>query len=127
MARTELINRRTRNEFRETLVGWTLREIDVEFDNESFTPDLEHDPNVPGQRRGLVEQYYKTIDFTDPDQVRRLVRVYESILVTVDQNAPQQAQRLRRLLEIDGYISEGGRLVPAAQAGRLQELHVLAA
>lgn len=126
MAPAELISKRTRNEFRETLVDWTLREIDIEFDNEGFVPDRDYIPNLGGQRRSLVEQYYNTIDFTDPDQIRRLVRVYESILLTLDENAPEQAQRLRKLLERDGYVSDGSRLVPASRTERLHELHALA-
>jgi len=126
MAQAELISRRTRNEFRETLVDWTLREINIEFDNEGFAPDSDYPTNVPGQRRSLVEQYYKNIDFTDPEQVRRLTRVYDSILLTLDENAPEQGNRLRKLLERDGYLSEGSRLVPAGRTERLQELRALA-
>ena len=80
----DLISKRTRNEFRETLVGWTLREIDTEFENEDFAPDLTYQPPLSGQRRSLVEQYYRNIDFSDYRQVERLLRVYETVIRTVD-------------------------------------------
>lgn len=44
MTARDLLSKRTRNEFRETLVGWTLREIDTEFENEDFSPDLTYQP-----------------------------------------------------------------------------------
>lgn len=71
MSSADLISKRTRNAFREELVGWTLGEISTEFDNEGFAPDFEHQPGVGGQRRGLVEQLYHRIDFADPRQAAR--------------------------------------------------------
>ena len=37
MSAADLISKRTRNAFREELVGWTLAEITTEFDNEGFS------------------------------------------------------------------------------------------
>lgn len=65
MSAANLISKRSRNAFREVLVGWTLAEITTEFDNEGFSPDHTHDPQVSGQRRSLVEQLYHGIDFAD--------------------------------------------------------------
>ena len=114
MSGRDLISKRTRNEFRETLVGWTLREIDIEFENEDFTPDTEHDPQLGGQRRTLVEQYYKNIDFRNYDDVVRLVRIYDSVIQTIEQNAPAQAEKLRTCLQRDGVAFEKGRAVVSA-------------
>jgi hypothetical protein len=84
----ELISRRTRNEFREAFSGWgTLRTIEIAFDNEGFAPDLSHAPSVGGQRRSFVEQYYHAIDFADPRQVRRLLRVYGAIISEIEKTA----------------------------------------
>lgn len=74
MTGADLISKRTRNAFREELVGWTLAEITTEFDNEGFKPDHRHDPPVGGRRRCLIEQLYRRIDFADPRQVVRCSR-----------------------------------------------------
>ena len=113
MTARHLISKRTRNEFRETLVGWTLREIDTEFENEDFAPDLTYQPPLSGQRRSLVEQYYKSIDFSDYGQVQRLLRVYETVIRTVEPHHPQHATTLRACLERDGLRFENGRLLLA--------------
>jgi hypothetical protein len=63
MGSRDLISKRTRNSFREAFVGWTLREIEMEFDGEGFLPDLGFQPAISGQRRSYVEQYYRVIDF----------------------------------------------------------------
>lgn len=55
----EIVSKKTRNEFREFLVGWTLREIEMEFDAADIPCHPSEGLNLPsGARRGLVEQYY---------------------------------------------------------------------
>lgn len=82
----DLISKRTRNEFREFLVGWTLREIETEFEAARIECDRSYDPAVRGQRRSLVEQFYRTLDFTKPADARRLVTTYASILERAERN-----------------------------------------
>ena len=123
---SDLISKRTRNEFRETLVGWTLREIDIEFENEGFGPDLNYSPALTGQRRSLVEQYYKKIDFTNPNQVRRLLRVFESVIIALEPHGPDLAARLRSCLERDGFSFEGRRLVIRRPLARFHDLRAAA-
>ena len=53
----DFVSKKTRQVFREYLVGWTLREISDEFDAAGVPCDLEYQPPVSGQRRSLVEQY----------------------------------------------------------------------
>lgn len=123
----ELISKRTRTEFREVLSGWgTLRTIEIVFENEGFTPDHEHAPNVSGQRRSLVQQYYQAIDFTDARQIRRLLRVYEEILQDLEKNAPDTAAKLRDCLERDGCCYENGRLLFKNPHVRFQDLQAFA-
>ena len=123
---SDLISKRTRNEFRETFVGWTLREIDIEFENEGFEPDPNYLPPLTGQRRSLVEQYYKNIDFTNPNHVRRLLRVFESVIVAIQPHSPDHAAKLRSCLERDGFIFEGGRLVVRHPLARFHDLRAAA-
>ena len=110
----DLISKRTRNEFRETLVGWTLREIDIEFENEDFSPDLNHDPQLSGQRRALVEQYYNNIDFAAYEDVVRFVRVYESVIQALEPYNPEQSKKLKAYLLRDSVGVENGRFVVSA-------------
>lgn len=137
MAR-DLIGKKTRNEFREYLVGWTLREISDEFDIGELEPDRTYEPDVPGQRRGLVEQYYARIDFTNSQDVEKLLQVYESILVRAQGLADGSkgtnseaaltnvANNLAAWLRRDGYDFKDGRL-RSSRAGGIAPAFVLAA
>ena len=99
-----LISRRTRREFQEHLVGFVLRQIDGYFQDEGFAPG-EDDPNVVGQRRGLVASYYNGIDWHSPRQVRRVLNVYQHILLDTE---PQYRQKLIDYLRLDGYTVDDG-------------------
>lgn len=103
----DLISKRTRNAFREALVGWTISEIQTEFDNEGFSPNLAHDPGVSGMRRGLVEQIYQTIDFGDHRDVFRLLEVYQTVVATTRRHQPDLADALIDHLRRDGVDTEG--------------------
>lgn len=74
------------------LVGWTLGTIGDAFEAEGFRPDTSYQPNMGGERRSFVEQHYHAIDWTDWDQVRRMLRVIEAVL-----------DRLRDLEDSDAY------------------------
>jgi hypothetical protein len=80
----ELISKKTRNEFREFFVGWTLREIEMEFDAADVPLDSEYTPSTPGARRSLVEQYYHSVDWTRWKDVRKVLFVYENVLTHLE-------------------------------------------
>lgn len=117
----DLISKATRNEFREVLVGFVLREIDMIFEAAGLEPQRDFDPPVSGARRSLVEQYYATIDFGSPKGVAKLLRAYEEILLQLEraaQNHPPAANTIRDLLqrmERDGYRYEHGRFTPLSR------------
>lgn len=99
----DLISKRTRMEFREHLVGFTLREIDIEFGNEDFSADLAYEPpGLTGQRRTLVEQYYRTINFRDRAAVTRLLSVFQTIVEKTKAYSPDHAAALAGHLRRDG-------------------------
>jgi hypothetical protein len=118
----DLISRTTRNEFRELLVGYTLREIEMTFDAGSLTPRADYQPTVSGQRRGLVEAYYANLDFSSPSDVKKLLSVYEEIIENLTQAAERQPSEnhaatingLLRRMERDGFRYEGRRFVSNA-------------
>lgn len=112
MAR-ELISKRTRIAFREVLVDFVLREIDDFFAGAGLQPNNEHVPNVGGQRRTLVEQYYANIDFTSTIEVRKVLSVYSEIISSLER---EHASPLLRRLERDGFVFGEDRKLRAIPA-----------
>src|SRR5258706_28654 len=120
----ELISRKTRTEFREFFVGSTLREIQDEFDSARIPCDLGYSPTVSGQRRSLVEQYYHSLNFKNPYDVKRILVVFENALIAVANRQPAYGQapsdcksqntatveRLASWLQRDGYEFKNGRI-----------------
>jgi hypothetical protein len=129
---TDLISKKTRHLFQEWLVGYTLREITTEFDNADLEPDLSYMPEVFGQRRSLVAQYHHAIDFSKWSDVRKLLRVYESIMEMMERRAsnPNDSEResIRRELHVfaqslerDGFDYKQGVLTRRSRAASLED------
>ena len=114
----DLVSRRTRNDFREFLAGWTLREIQVAFDGADIRCDRAHHPRVEGKRRACVEQYYVTLNFAKPAAVRRLLLAYERVLeraeadslVAREQETACTLAQLKASLAQDGFTSRDGTI-----------------
>jgi len=126
--KSELISKATRNEFREVLTGYYLREIEMIFDAADLRPKTEHSPAVNGQRRGLVEQYYANIDFSDPAEVKQLLRAYEELLeklagpeVANPDETRKTIDRLVHRMERDGYKFSDGRFASDALRAAMLE------
>ena len=115
----ELISKATRNEFREVLTGYVLREIDMLFEAGGLTPLEGFQPVVGGQQRGLVETYYANIDFTSVADIRKLLITYEEImegLQRAQDTAPNDTlqatiKSLLRRMEREGFRYENGHFV----------------
>ena len=118
----ELISLRTRIEFRETLVGFVLREIEMFFEGAGFSRRNDYEPPVGGARRSLVEQYYAGINFESHADIKKLLYVYEEIVHSLDQNGVSDVGKnnLLRLMKRDGYDFDGDTFVPLP--GREQPL-----
>src|SRR5882762_4996785 len=115
----DIPSKKTRQEFREYFVGTTLRIIGDAFDAEEIACDTNYCPQIGGARRSLVEQYYHSVNWTDPAQIGRVLRVYASVLVDLEQTATDGALRTREHLlnhlRRDGIRLRGGRLdLPAS-------------
>lgn len=122
----ELISKKTRYEFREFLVGWTLREIEMEFDAADIPCCSDYIPPVSGARRSLVERYYKSLNFTDWKDVRNLLKVYENIIDTTSGWSPEVAARLCRWLKKDGFEYKDGRIVSSVDMPTLAQVKTIA-
>jgi len=114
----EIISKATRNEFREFLVGYTLREIEMTFDAGGLAPRKGHDPQVGGQRRSFVECYYANIDFTSAADIKKLLAVYEEVIENLKQVAERNPDgpnvtmnALLRRMEKDDFRYQDGRFV----------------
>ena len=103
--------------------GGTLGAIDRLFASEGF--ELPGDWEYPetSQRRSLVAAYHSQIDFADPDQVRRLLRVYDTGIEEFGQSFPdldRNAKALLRSLEREGFTVENDRIViPDVELGTI--------
>jgi hypothetical protein len=137
---SDIISKKTRYEFREHFTGMVLRQIELEFDSADIACAIDFNPNVPGQRRSLVEQYYHSIDFAKWGDVRKLLKVYEAALTklkeTIDDPhvlpvergyAEPAFTRLCKCLDKDGFAFQDGRIVRTAGATHLAEIAAAAA
>lgn len=122
----ELISRKTRNEFRELMVRWSLRQIDDEFENAQIKCDVGYEPDVSGQRRSRVEQHYHTLDFTKPKDVRRLLAVYGNVLERAEREQsaswnpvePAAIEQLKQCLRKDGLKYQDGSVTAISVEAR---------
>jgi hypothetical protein len=109
------LTKRTLIEFREWLVGWTLRTIADLFEGHGFKQGFVPPEELPGgQRRDLVECYYADIDLKDREQVLRLLAVFDDILFEIPDSLQEGKQKLIRLIERDGFEYRDGRIVAPA-------------
>jgi hypothetical protein len=134
----DLISKKTRYEFREYLVGYTLREIELEFDAADILPDAKYNPGISGQRRTLVEQYYHSIDWKNPKDVRKMLTVFANVLSHLEDmpdegpftggvRGRQEFKSLKKWIERDGYVYSNGKLEPKAGMASLLDVTEAAA
>jgi hypothetical protein len=131
---TELIHRRTRIAFREQLARFVLRRISDLFDGEGISCSPV-EPDLGGQRRCLVERYYATVDWADPSDVGKVLRVYEVVLAPtreIDGSGDVIEvylagwQELVDLLKRDGYtLDRQGRLRVSKESLATMPVHML--
>lgn len=126
----DIISKKTRKEFQEFLVGYSLREIEVLFDNHDLIPKQLPENQLPsGQRRSLVEKYYANVNWEDIKDVCKVINVYEEILdklseqianhsiynfsdvIDEQKNRENLFKKLLRYLKQDGFEYNEGKLV----------------
>jgi hypothetical protein len=86
------------------------------WNDEGFSPGPPPERRLR-ERRSLYQSYLDAVDWTDPDHVRRALRVFAH---TAEGYPPEQLARAQKCLSLDGYEVTGeGRIVggpPALQA-----------
>ena len=112
----DLISKATRNEFREVLVGFVLRDIELFFDGVGLSRKEDFTPQVDGQRRTMVEQYYAGIDFGSRTDIGKLLVAYGEIVLRLNRHpfAETDKDDLLRFMKRDGYDFDGESFVPLA-------------
>jgi hypothetical protein len=131
----DLISKKTRYEFREYFVGTTLREIEREFDAADIAKDEDYVSPESGQRRSLVEQYYRTIDWTQWRDVKRVLVLYANVLAGLEdlpiskrgfdggKQAGESFESLKKWIERDGFVYSSGRLIARGDVVQLPDVH----
>lgn len=110
-----------RNALRDYWAGTTVGHIEDTFRSAGFEPDGSFVPRSSGQRRGLVDQFYANIDWTNSATVNRfLADVAQPVLVSLQTQADRPGTsneyattmlgRLVKLLELDGYSVKESRI-----------------
>lgn len=111
----ELVSRATRRAFREIAPGIVVREIDGMWQDEGFEAGPSPE-DVSGVRRSLYQAYLNAVDWSDPGQAARALRVFEQTARGV---APEYLEAAYGCLARDGYqVSEEGRITGGAVALR---------
>ena len=115
----DLISKKTRSLFQDYFTTITLRTISNYFDN-SDVPELELPPGVgfSSQRREQVEKYCHFINWEDQIQTRRVLNVYEDVLVDLEDGINNYngdinkdwLEKLKKFLLKDGYKFENQKL-----------------
>jgi hypothetical protein len=129
-----LVSPKTRLEFREYFVGTSIARVDDAFMIAGIECRHDHIPACNGARRGRVEQYYASLDFSKRSDVRRLLLVYEHVLDEVeeqlkhgDEHSKRYSERtlesLLRCVRRDGLDWVAGRLVSVSRTTQLHDIH----
>ena len=121
-----LIGINTRSRFEDFLVNWSaLRRIEAAFEGAGIAPDRSYKRAAKGERRALIGQYYRALDFTKPRDVQRLLRADEAVIQDAESRLPEEFDRatveadiasLKACLAEDGFVYDSGRIRAATPA-----------
>lgn len=107
----DLISGRIRAAFRALASGIVIRQVHALWQSEGFTYAADY-PMVAGERESLWAAYEAGIEWTNPQQAARVLRVYEVVLAE-HVGWEDSRDKLIRALNRDGWkVGEHGRIVP---------------
>jgi hypothetical protein len=133
MVATSQISAKTRLEFREYFVGTSIARVDDAFALAGIAAREDFIPSCGGARRSRVEQYYAALDLAKWSDIRRLLVVFEHVLLELEQQvthgdevtkkyAAKTLDTLLKCVRRDGFEWTRGRLVGSPQAAQLRDI-----
>ena len=112
------------------------------FDSADIRCDEDFQPKVSGQRRALIEQYYHAIDLTNWTDVRKVLRVFEDILSSLEIRIKESEgqtysafnlasdrkyfDRMTLRLKHDSFLYQDGKIVTIGQVPSLIHIESIA-
>lgn len=103
----EIVSIPFRLEFREFCVGLILRQIDDIFQMAGFKPGvLPPNRNISGERRTRVEEYYAAIDWSNPEDAERFLKVV-GLVLSQSYISQDSKEVLSGLCEKEGWVISG--------------------
>jgi hypothetical protein len=107
LPRRELVSPAARRAFREIAPAIVVREIHGKWQDQGFGRAAPS-PDEDGERRALYQGYLDAVDWCDPGQVARAIRVFESTAKAVE---PELRRAAYDLIEENGYrVDDEGRI-----------------
>ena len=101
------------------------------FEGAGLSCNEDHNPPVTGARRTFVEQYYANIDFSAPNDIKRLLAAYGEIVLRLSRNGINDTTKddLLRRMKRDGYDFDGEVFIslPSKQQPPVEAIRSLAA
>jgi hypothetical protein len=122
---TDLVGRTTRGAFRDLMTDSTVGAINTAFQDEGFTPDPDCRYEDSSVRRRTTQSYLETVDWTDPREVGRFLRVAERLLNGWE---PQCLSHFHQSLRRDGYQidEQTGQITPVGPQLSIESIARLA-
>ncbi len=122
---TDLVGRTTRGVFRDLMTDSTVGPINTAFHDEGFAPDPDSRYEDSSVRRRTTQSYLDAVDWTDPRQVSRFLRVAERLLNGWE---PQCLSHFHQSLRRDGYQvdEQTGHITPVGPQLSIESIARLA-
>lgn len=122
----DIISKKTRSELREWLVANSvLREIEREFDAVDVDRDQSFQPTTTGARRLVIEQYYRTLDFTSAGDAKKFLHLCENLFNNSADTSTVLVD-MAKWLRKDGFVFENGQIVPLGSIPALTSMQAVA-
>lgn len=108
----DIVSGATRRAFQESYVSYSVvGQIESDFDDAGVERgELPPGRSVSGARRGLVAEYYASVDWGNYSLVRPVLDAYETHLLRLQQNGSEEYERLVKLLRRDNLAVEDARI-----------------
>lgn len=120
----DIVSGATRRAFQESYVSFSVvGQIESDFDDAGVQRgEIPPGRAVSGARRGLVAEYYATVDWDDYASVRPVLNAYETHLLRIQQDNEGEYERLVKLLRRDKLAVEDARITLPGHDAPLEDV-----